>query len=674
MPDGGTLPFRAAQDMLVYRRSPLVPVSQPGTKNKTFVLSNEKLDRHGTVLKQSGWMLDNFRANPIALFGHKHSQIIGKWNDIRVENNQLVAEFSPAKRGTSRLADEINGLIEQDIIRATSVGFLIVDDPVQIDPKDRTRGFLLPRNELLEASIVGVGSNPHALAQARSMGISEETVSTVFGGYSAIRRPDIAPGGHAEHQSPTRKAISMSTISQRVQAANEALVTARDAYHNFVQEDDYDIDNARALKDEMETRQARLGSLQEVERSLGVETQLAERGGGTSHASNATGTQASTAIGTAVAVHGARRPLGVGKREMKPGDALVRAAVVHMTSFVTRRTIEDILRERYPDETVIEQLSRAAVPGANTTTAGWAAELVQEQVAEFMSNLDPMAIFPRLAAQGTPLMFGPNAGTIRIPSRATTPSIGGSFVREGNPIPVRRLGLTSIPLLPHKIGVISYFSREIARYSNPAIEGIIREGMRDDTAIMIDGLLLDAIAGDATRPAGLAFGVAAQTASTDGGFAAILSDIKTLTAPFYAVNAGRKLVMLVNPAQSLELMMAPGPDGTFGWTAQFASRFSLLESTNVPTGNVYMIDAADFVSVNGTPEFDISEQATIHAEDTTPLNIGTAGTPATVAAPTLSMFQTANIAIRMIVDLTWAMRRTGMVQWMTGVDWSPAAP
>ena len=87
MPDGGTLPFRAAPDMLVYRRSQLVTVRQPGSQNKTFVLSNEKLDRHGTVLKQSGWMLDNFRANPIALFGHKHNQIVGKWNDIRVEND-----------------------------------------------------------------------------------------------------------------------------------------------------------------------------------------------------------------------------------------------------------------------------------------------------------------------------------------------------------------------------------------------------------------------------------------------------------------------------------------------------------------------------------------------------------------------------------------------------------
>jgi hypothetical protein len=58
-------------------------------------------------------------------------------------------------------------------------------------------------------------------------------------------------------------------------------------------------------------------------------------------------------------------------------------------------------------------------------------------------------------------------------------------------------------------------------------------------------------------------------------------------------------------------------------------------------------------------------------EDTTPLNIGTAGSPATVAAPTQSMFQTAQIAVRMLANVTWAMRRAGMVQYMTGVNWGP---
>ena len=213
------------------------------------------------------------------------------------------------------------------------------------------------------------------------------------------------------------------------------------------------------------------------------------------------------------------------------------------------------------------------------------------------------------------------------------------------------------------------FSREIATYSNPQIEGIIREGINDDTAITLDTLLLDAVAGSATRPAGLTYGVAALTATAGGGSAAILGDLKKLTAPFYAANAGRRLVLLMNPAEALSLSMTAGPDGNFGWTTQFTSRFTVLESTTVPAGHIYLIDAADFVAVNGAPEFEVSETATLHLEDTTPLNIGVAGAPATIAAPTQSMFQTAQIAIRMLMSVTWAMRRTGMIQHISGVTW-----
>jgi hypothetical protein len=82
-----------------------------------------------------------------------------------------------------------------------------------------------------------------------------------------------------------------------------------------------------------------------------------------------------------------------------------------------------------------------------------------------------------------------------------------------------------------------------------------------------------------------------------------------------------------------------------------------------------MIDAADFVSVMGTPEFLVSEEATLHIEDTAPTHISTPGSPAVVAAPVESMYQTNQLALRLILPTTWAMRRTGMVQYIAGVTW-----
>ena len=119
------------------------------------------------------------------------------------------------------------------------------------------------------------------------------------------------------------------------------------------------------------------------------------------------------------------------------------------------------------------------------------------------------------------------------------------------------------------------------------------------------------------------------------------------------------------------------PNGTFVFANDDAPQLrniTILSSTTVTAGMLIMLDAADFASVTGdSPEFDVSEVATIHEEDTTPLPIvgGTVQPPATtsLAAPVRSLWQTASIGVGMLLDMNWAMRRTGMVSWMTGVTW-----
>jgi HK97 family phage prohead protease len=612
----------------------------------TYVLSDATIDRFGDTIDPAGWQLTNFKQNPIALFNHNPNAPIGKWKNVRVENDQLIADLAPADPGTSARVDEILSLIRQDVLRATSVGFRSLES-APIDPKNPFGGTKYTSQELVETSIVSVPANPAALAIARSMNISDETLSLAFGGHALTKR-DAATGGHASAPPPSSPRTAPMNLSSQIQDTQTKLNGARDALVEHVKDPEHDVDQAETMHGEIALHEQRLTSLQQTERALAART-----------AQQAVIAQPATQ----------RRPLGLAAKEVEPRDLIARAAAVHLISYVQRKSLDEVLHERYPDHEATGIVTKAAVAGATTTTVGWAAELAQQAQGDFLANLDPSAIFPRLSPLGTALTFGPGSASIKIPSRATTPSIGGSFVAEGAPIPVRRLGLTSIILIPHKVGVISAFSREIAQYSNPAIEGIIRAGIADDTAINIDGLLLDAVAESTTRPAGLTNGVAGITAATGGGYGAILKDIKALSAPFYAVNAGRNLVLLLNPSNALELSMAPGPDGTFGWSGQFTNRFTVLESTNVPVNHVYMIDAADFVSVSGTPEFDVSEVATLHMEDTTPLNIGTAGAPATIAAPTQSMFQTGQVAIRMLANVTWAMRRTGMVQHIVTVNW-----
>jgi len=616
----------------------------------SYVLSDATVDRYGDIVEPQGWVLENFKSNPIALFNHRPDQVVGTWGNVRVAKDALMAEFQPAEPGTSRIADEVRRLVEQGVLRAASVGF----HGIEAEPIKGTRGTRYKSQELVETSIVSVPANPQALAIAKSLDISDDTMELVFGKHAATITRSISSGKHADTH-PKHKVRAMN-ISQQIEDVQNRLNAARDALHAHVENSDHDIEQAQQLNDEVEYLEKDLASKQRTEKSLALR-----------------------AVEQTPQLPAVRRPLGTPAPLVNKGDYMWRAAAAQFCAVAQRKSIEDTLRERYPlerypDAEATGWVTRAAVSGALTSVPAWAGDLVQESTAAWLATLTPAPVFTQVAAAGTQLNFGPEQGVIKIPSRAATPSISGAFVGEASPIPVRRLGLTSILLSPHKMGGISVFSREMARYSNPSIEGIIRDAITEDTNLTIDTLFLDATAGSAIRPAGILFGINATAASTAGGYAAALADISALTAPFYAANAGRTLVLIMNPEQSMQLGFAPGPDGSFGWAAQFTARFRIVESTTVAPGTVIVLDAADLVTVFGGFEYDTSEQATLHMEDSVPLHISAPGAPATVAAPVQSMYQTAQIAIRMLLTVTWAMRRDGMVQYTTGANWAPSGP
>ena len=82
-----------------------------------------------------------------------------------------------------------------------------------------------------------------------------------------------------------------------------------------------------------------------------------------------------------------------------------------------------------------------------------------------------------------------------------------------------------------------------------------------------------------------------------------------------------------------------------------------------------LIDAADFVTMQGdSMRFEISDQATLHMEDTTPLDL-VSGSPGTVASPQRSLFQTDSLALRMILPMNWGIRRAGTLAWVQNVTW-----
>ena len=139
----------------------------------------------------------------------------------------------------------------------------------------------------------------------------------------------------------------------------------------------------------------------------------------------------------------------------------------------------------------------------------------------------------------------------------------------------------------------------------------------------------------------------------------------------------RRPVWIMRPGDVAKAQMLPATagGGEFPFKEDLSGGtlmgYPVIVSNNVTADQMLLVDADDFVSVTGdSPSFNVSDSATVHMEDTTPLAIGTAGSPATVAAPTRSFWQTDCIGIRMIMDVTWGLKRTGTVAWTETMTWN----
>lgn len=658
-----------------------------------FVLSDNTPDRYGDVVEARGWVLDNFKNNPIALFNHNPNFPLGRWKNLRVEGNALKGELVMAPEGASARIDEIRALMKAGILRAVSVGFR------PLEAKPRGKGFngeIFVKQELVETSLVSVPANPNALAVAKSLHVSDETVSMVFGeqankdSASLVTR---STGEHADSRRPNPKTGAKAmTLAERIAATQENLNKLNDQLgevsKNFDESnpDDANMAAVEEISNQIETAKKSLATLKRAEATLAMTSRSVEEGaeGGNEGNESKDGKDGNnqTIVRSAQPARPSygKRPFAVPAKKLQPADYMFRSLTVLVKHHFekNKRPIDSVLMDTYGEDvatkSVMDIITRAATAPAMTTTTGWAAELVTTAIGDFMEALRPSSVFAALSPRGTKFTFGRN-GIISLPARANTPTIAGSFVAQGAPIPVRQAAFSAITLTPKKMAVISTFTREIAEHSTPAIEGLIRQAIIEDTSVAVDSVLLDANAATATRPAGILNGVTPGTATaiTGGAFSAVVGDLRLLSGALITSTQGnvRNPVWLMNPADALAVSLTSNAGGDLPFRDEIARGtllgYPLITSTSVPVDTMLLLDAADFISVTGDdPRFDVSDQATLHMEDTTPLALNS-GTPAN---PIRSLWQTDTLGIRMIMDMNWAMRRTGMVASVTGMTWN----
>jgi HK97 family phage prohead protease len=670
-----------------------------------FTLSDETVDRYGDIVSADGWELDAFRKNPIALFGHQYDFPIGRWLDIHVDEaaKALRGKLALAPKKASARIDEIRTLIEAGILKAVSVGFRALERPkwIKDEEGEETGGLKFSRHELLECSVVPVPANPNALAIAKALNISSDTLKLAFAESGdqrqPVRRRDFTGEPAPIPQATRHNAMSLSQRIEDAQARETALrdrltehlrniddATASEAEDAITLELNRQIGQAARHRATLEEAEKALTPGNGAEPPLDGEIEPAEPTGRALMIRGRVAALKPVAIrGLSGATVSYRSPRGASlkrRKELDPVDYLVRNGVISLFAHRLKKSADEVRVQLYGDDEMTKAawmyIQKAATVPADTTTPGWAAELVTQIQGDFMTPLMPHAIFPQLSARGLSLDFG-RAGRIAIPTRDAASSVAGSFIGEGQPIPVRQGLFRAQIITPKKLGVITVMTREIEDHSIPAIEALLRDAISEDTGVSIDQVLLGGNAATENSPPGIRNGAVEVTATPGAtpGFVEMVKDIRGLRAALMRLTNGnvRSPCWIMNPIRSDGIALTPAPGtGLFPFRDEIRAGalegWPLFESTILPEAQMMCVDAADFVTAGqGAPIFEVSDQATLHMNDVPAQIVGPPG-PTTAASPTRSLWQTDSYALRLLYRLNWLMRRP-IVAFMSPVNW-----
>lgn len=144
----------------------------------TFVMSTSAIDRHGDIVDQDSWILNYFKENPYFALQHRSDEFpIGKWISVGLENDpnnagkkrlvgtaQFNTKYADGERAFTHVVEGEMNMV--------SVGFI----PHRVEYDEVKDAFVLYDCELVECSLVGIGSNRQALVKSIPVVADVETI------------------------------------------------------------------------------------------------------------------------------------------------------------------------------------------------------------------------------------------------------------------------------------------------------------------------------------------------------------------------------------------------------------------------------------------------------------------------------------------------------------------
>ncbi|MDX0506245.1 hypothetical protein GOD80_25880 [Sinorhizobium medicae] len=275
-----------------------------------------------------------------------------------------------------------------------------------------------------------------------------------------------------------------------------------------------------------------------------------------------------------------------------------------------------------------EEWQRKAVTNpAMTTIPGWASELVNSVTAGFILSLSSgIRAAPALFARAHGFhLSGPTRG-VSVEADAVA-----AFTAEADGIGVSQANFGSNSVLPCSVKALTTFSEELADFSTPTVETVLRQILSEAIGQCIENRFFSSEPQIASAPAGILAGktpIAPGTSFAEDA-QALVSALSPAADPVFVVSPGRR----VGLAASVDL-------NAFG--------YPVLASSALDDTTMVCVDADKLmVGMGGQPKFAIGREAAL-VEDTAP------PTDLLTGSPVRSLWQTNAMSLKATLPISWS--------------------
>jgi HK97 family phage major capsid protein/HK97 family phage prohead protease len=569
-----------------------------GKYDASFVMSAADADRVGDRFSPKAYQ-SLVGKKLLALYSHDHTKPIGFWENIRVQGKKLIGDVSLAP---TNLGAMLKTLISHGTPLMASVGFA----PKDYDVDDE--GYIFKEVEWLECSIVSIGMNPEAVQVAKSLGIdpkildcdqSDPTCASRSTSHTKpVAKTAHTPANSRHRKAPMKTADRIIELGQQLKAIDDqklelAAKMEDDDFDGNIEEIEKQVDLLDSDREAIERELSIAKSLEDAKKQRMEQMRPQEK--------------QATPTAPAVVKH-------VGDGDAK--NLLGKQALVDALAFSERKSHNEIVEKYFGQDRSINAVVKTATGVADTTTSGFAAELVGSATLDFLETATNRTLFGALRGLGRSVRFN-NSNSAKLTFLDRSAPTRSAFVAEGGAIPTGTAAFGEKRLEANKMGVIIPVTKELLRDSPYDVIGLFESALADFMADQLDEHLLDgAAAVSGVRPASILNGVAGN--ATSGATAAnVVTDINTVFATLEGAKNIGTPVLAMAPSTYRSLLTTSWPSGGFSYRDELESGMLLgarvVVSDNIDATSIkfILLDASKFGWAYGNPMMETSDQATI---------------------------------------------------------------